>query len=61
MYVCICHAVTDQQIVDAVDGGVQDLRQLSETCGVGTNCGRCQEVAQELIDQRLAAAISYAA
>ncbi len=61
MYVCICHAVTDHQIADAVDGGVQDLRQLGEACGAGTNCGRCRETAQELIDERLAEATSYAA
>ena len=61
MFVCICHAVTDHQIHDAVDGGVQDLGQLGEVCGVGTNCGRCCEMAQELIDRRLAESISYAA
>ncbi len=61
MYVCICHAVTDHQIVDAVDGGVQDIGQLGEHCGAGTNCGRCRDTAQELIDQRLAETISYAA
>ena len=61
MYVCICHAVTDRQIHDAVDGGAQDLTQLANVCGAGSNCGRCRETAQELIDQRLAEKISYAA
>ena len=61
MFICICHAVTDHQIVDAVDGGVRDLKQLGEACGAATNCGRCGDLAQEIIDARLTEALSYAA
>lgn len=61
MYVCLCKAVTDKQIHEAVDAGVQNVNQLEESCGAGTGCGRCREVAQELIDQRLADTAYYAA
>ena len=61
MYVCLCKAVTDKQIHDAVDNGVQDMAQLQETCGAATGCGRCAEVAQALINERLAEAQYYAA
>jgi len=61
MYVCLCKAVTDQQIHEAVDNGVQSIAQLQEFCGAGTGCGRCREIAQELIDERLAESQYYAA
>ena len=61
MYVCLCKAITDKQIHDAVDGGAHTLSQVSETCGAGTGCGRCLDVAQQLIDQRLADSQTYAA
>jgi len=61
MYVCLCRAVTDREIHQAVDGGVDHVDQLEELCGIGTGCGGCRNVAQELIDARLADSRSYAA
>ena len=61
MYVCLCKAVTDQDIREAVDGGVHTVNQLADNCGVGTGCGRCQPMAQELIDQHLSEAQFHAA
>ena len=61
MYVCLCKAVTDKQIRDAVDNGVQNIDQLQDSCGAVTGCGRCREVAQELIEERLADTQYYAA
>ena len=61
MYVCLCKAVTDQDIREAVDGGVHTVNQLADNCGVGTGCGRCQSMAQELIDQHLSEAQFHAA
>lgn len=61
MFVCVCHAVTDREIREAVDGGVDQIEQLEELCGVGTGCGSCRHVAQEIIDARRMEAQSYAA
>ena len=61
MYVCLCKAVTDAQILQAVDDGAVQVAHLAERCGLGTGCGRCQDTAQQLIDERLAESISYAA
>lgn len=61
MYVCLCSAITDRQINDAVDRGVHDVKQLEELWGVGAGCGTCRDFAQNLIDSRLAEAQSYAA
>ena len=61
MYVCLCRAVTDADIREAANRGAQDLDHLSDTLGVGANCGCCRETAQAIIDEHLAEAISYAA
>jgi len=61
MYVCLCKAVTDSEIVEAVDQGASHLSHLEEHLSVGTGCGCCRETAQQLIDQRLAETSFYAA
>lgn len=50
MYVCLCHAVTDRQIKQAVSEGVNTLRQVQLCLRVGTNCGKCIPAAREVID-----------
>ena len=49
MYVCICKAVTDADIREAVDGGVRNLRQLSQRTGCSSGCGRCASAAREVL------------
>jgi bacterioferritin-associated ferredoxin len=61
MFVCLCKAITDHQIHDAVDRGVHDVGQLEDLWGVGSGCGTCREFAQDLIDTRLAESRAYAA
>ncbi len=61
MFVCVCHAITDRDIHDAVDAGVDHVDQLEELCGAGSACGTCRYTAQELIDARLMESQSYAA
>lgn len=61
MYVCICHAVTDKQIVAAVEDGAEDITSLADSLGAGTGCGTCREHTQRLIDSVLAEKLSYVA
>lgn len=53
MYVCICNAVTDADIRQAVEDGAQNMQDLSEELRVATQCGRCADCAQECLDQAL--------
>ncbi len=54
MYVCLCHGITDSAIKKAVvDGGVGNMRQLRETLGVGSQCGKCVKMAQQIIDDTI--------
>jgi bacterioferritin-associated ferredoxin len=53
MYVCVCHAVTDSAIRQAVDNGVNTFRDLSFRTGCGTQCGSCVKLAREVMDEAL--------
>jgi len=50
MYVCICHAVTDRDIMKAVDKGATSLQDLSDELNVATCCGRCADCANNLLN-----------
>jgi bacterioferritin-associated ferredoxin len=41
MIVCVCKAVSDRQIKNAVRGGATCVRDLNRQLGVGTGCGKC--------------------
>ncbi len=49
MYVCICNAVTERDIQEAVADGCSSLRQLREQLGVGACCGRCTGCARDML------------
>ena len=53
MYVCVCNAVTDSDIREAVDDGVRNLKHLKRTTGCGGTCGNCEEMAAEVLQQAL--------
>jgi bacterioferritin-associated ferredoxin len=55
MYICICHAVTDTDIRDAVDNGVSSFSELSFKTGCSTQCGSCLSRAREVMDKALQA------
>jgi bacterioferritin-associated ferredoxin len=49
MYVCICHAITDRQIIAAAERGASRLADLRKELGVPGDCGRCGRCARELL------------
>ena len=49
MYVCICHAVTERDIYQAVDAGARCLREVQKMTKVSTCCGACSSRAEECI------------
>lgn len=51
MYVCVCNAVTEQAIKDAAREGVQTMKQLRDTLGVATCCGRCAGCAHKVLKE----------
>jgi len=56
MYVCICNAVTDHQIRDAVDGGARSLSEVQCRLPVASCCGSCEQTARDLVEEHLSGA-----
>lgn len=53
MYICICNAVTDSDIRQAVDDGVRGIGQLKMKTGCATNCGCCEQMVREVLNKSL--------
>lgn len=49
MYVCICNAVTDKDIIQAAENGASSLKDLRNELNVATCCGRCATCARGLL------------
>ncbi len=41
MYVCICNAVTEKQVNEAIDAGAKTVKALNSQLGIATQCGSC--------------------
>jgi bacterioferritin-associated ferredoxin len=55
MYICICNAITDRQIVQAAEQGARSPEDLANGLGVGLGCGRCTSCAKTLLQETVAA------
>ncbi len=53
MYVCVCNAVTDSNIRNAVDDGVSDMKQLRQKTDCGVTCGSCNDMAVKVLQHAL--------
>lgn len=51
MYICVCNAVTEKEIRQAVELGAESFRQISNDLGVGTCCGKCKKDACRIIHE----------
>ena len=54
MYICVCKAVTDSQIREAVNNGAQSMRAVREQLGVMTGCGKCACLTRDVVNSALA-------
>ncbi len=61
MYVCICKAISDQDIKEAVHNGAEDLASIQANLGAATGCGTCAEFTEKVISEALASKLGYAA
>ena len=49
MYVCLCKGITDTQIRAAVQDGASSMRELRNTLGVASQCGKCGVLARDIV------------
>lgn len=57
MYVCVCKAVTDSQVTQSIDQGADTLEVLQAKLGVGSECGRCCDYANMMLQQQAAGSV----
>jgi len=41
MYVCVCHAVTEQDVRRHAESGICSAKELRAACGMRPGCGQC--------------------
>ena len=49
MYVCICKGITDTQIRAAIEDGASSLRDVRNSLGVASQCGKCGSLTREIL------------
>lgn len=47
MIICLCHRVSDREIVSAARTGCPDFEALQDELRVGTACGACVDCARD--------------
>ncbi|TBU94730.1 bacterioferritin-associated ferredoxin [Phytopseudomonas dryadis] len=53
MYVCLCEGVTDGQIREAIYEGCCSYRDVRQTLGVASQCGKCACLAKQVVRETL--------
>ena len=54
MYVCVCRAVTDEEVKAAIDAGADTVQAVTKACCAGDDCGACHDSIDALIRGRRA-------
>jgi bacterioferritin-associated ferredoxin len=54
MYICLCNAITDRQIVAEAEAGARSSDDLAQRLGVGLGCGRCMSCAKAVLQETVA-------
>lgn len=49
MYVCICHAFTDEDIRCQIACGNTSVNKIGRSCGAGRDCGACVRKIQSIL------------
>jgi bacterioferritin-associated ferredoxin len=51
MYVCVCRAVTEQEVKAAIDGGAESVCAVTRACQAGDDCGACHQTIEDMIEE----------
>jgi len=49
MFICVCNAITERQVQEAVATGASSLSDLQAQLGVGGSCGCCRDTAADYL------------
>jgi bacterioferritin-associated ferredoxin len=54
MIVCVCNNISDREIRQAIDSGLDTIADLRRDLGVATCCGKCHTCAKEVLSEHRA-------
>lgn len=54
MYVCVCNAITENDIRGAINDGANCMNHLRDRLNITNTCGCCADAASECLDRHLA-------
>jgi bacterioferritin-associated ferredoxin len=49
MYICVCNAISERQVQEAIAQGAADLGDLQAQLGIATCCGQCADTATDYL------------
>jgi bacterioferritin-associated ferredoxin len=52
MFVCICRAVTEQEVKAAIEEGATSVQAVTRSCCAGDDCGACRGAIEDMIEDR---------
>jgi bacterioferritin-associated ferredoxin len=52
MYVCVCRAVTEDEVESAIDAGADTVQAVARACCAGDDCGACHDTIEKLLRVR---------
>lgn len=52
MYICICNAVTESDIQDAIENGATRLIELRDRLNLGKGCSQCMQEARVCLNRQ---------
>ena len=53
MYVCVCLAVTDREVREAIESGATTREAVTRACSAGGDCGACHGMISTMIEDHL--------
>jgi bacterioferritin-associated ferredoxin len=51
MYVCICNALTDRKVRDAISSGASRPVEVYDACDCAVKCGACARTVRKMIEE----------
>jgi bacterioferritin-associated ferredoxin len=61
MYVCVCHAVTEDEVQRHAEAGICSAKEIRAACGMSPGCGQCVRRICALLSPSAVAGVSETA
>jgi bacterioferritin-associated ferredoxin len=58
VYVCVCLAVSETEVRDAIEGGATTREAVTRACRAGGDCGACHQMIEDMIEDAAEARMS---